>query len=279
MKRLSTIECKNKIFTILMDFAEFCDSNNLKYCLAYGTLLGAIRHRDFIPWDDDVDVYMPRPDYEAFKILFDKKYHGTKYQLRSRLDNKVDLPFEKILDMTTSVHSEMNEVDSHLWIDIFPLDGLSSSRESAVKVQNKAGKLLKYYGYASAKIGSGTTRIKAFFKIPVILPFHIIGANYFTNRLKKMSCSYSYEESKYIGNITWGAGKKDIFLKSDFDDLIEVDFHGAKMHAMKDWDKYLKQIYGDYMELPPENVRIGHCFEAYDLKVGDKADENCLCNS
>mgnify|MGYP004585067165 CR=1 FL=1 len=269
MYQLNSQQCKYRIFNILTWFANFCDENDLKYYLAYGTLLGAIRHKDFIPWDDDVDVYMPRPDYEAFKILFNKKYHGTKYQLRSKLYNKVELPFEKILDMTTSIKSEMNEVDSRLWIDIFPLDGLSSCRECAVKVQNKAGRLLKYYGYASAKIGSGTTRIKALFKIPVILSFHIIGASCFTNKLKKISCSYSYEESKYIGNIAWGEGEKDIFLKSDFDDFIDVDFHGAKMHAMKDWNKYLKQIYGDYMELPPENARLGHCFEAYDLTDGD----------
>ena len=63
MKKLSNVECKEVIFSILKEFADFCDSNKLKYYLAYGTLLGAIRHKDFIPWDDDIDVYMPRPDY------------------------------------------------------------------------------------------------------------------------------------------------------------------------------------------------------------------------
>ena len=269
MYQLNSQQCKYRIFNILTWFTNFCDENDLKYYLAYGTLLGAIRHKDFIPWDDDVDVYMPRPDYEAFKILFNKKYHGTKYQLRSKLYNKVELPFEKILDMTTTVRSNMNEVDDHLWIDVFPLDGLSSSEKSAIDLQKKASRCLRYYGYASAKIGSGTTTFKAFLKIPVILPFHLLGPNHYTKELKKMASTYEYEKSEYVGNIVWGAGEKDIFLKTDFDDPVEVEFHGLRLHAMRDWDKYLKKIYGDYMVLPPESARIGHCFEAYDLNIGD----------
>ena len=127
--RISNQDSKEKIFSILKWFAEFCDNNNLRYYLAYGTLLGAIRHKDFIPWDDDVDVYMPRPDYEKFIECFAKQYNDSKYELRSRLNNKVNLPFEKIVDMTTTVRSNMNDVDDHLWIDIFPLDGLSSSEK------------------------------------------------------------------------------------------------------------------------------------------------------
>ena len=269
MKYLSADECKNKMFTILIDFVVFCQENNLKYYLGYGTLLGGVRHQDFIPWDDDIDVLMPRADYEKFKKLFEEKYKGSKYQLRSKMNSKVNLPFEKIMDVTTIVKSKMNDVDDHLWIDIFPLDGLSSKRENALSILNKARKTRKYYGYASAKIGSGTTRMKAFFKIPVLIPFHIIGENYFTNKLKKLSNLYSYEESDYIGNIAWSSGKEDMFLKSDFDDFVEVDFHGAKLHAMKNPDKYLRQIYGDYMKLPPLNDRINHCFEAYDLNGGE----------
>ena len=267
--RISNQDCKEKIFNILKWFAEFCDNNNLRYCLAYGTLLGAIRHKDFIPWDDDVDVYMPRPDYEKFIECFAKQYNDSKYELRSRLNNKVNLPFEKIVDMTTTVRSNMNEVDDHLWIDVFPLDGLSSSEKSAIDLQKKARKCLRNYGYASAKIGSGTTILKAIFKIPVILPFHLLGPNHYTKELKKLASSYGYEKSEYVGNHVWCAREKDVFLKADFDDLVEVDFHGVKLHAMKNWDKYLKQIYGDYMELPPESARIGHCFEAYDVNGGD----------
>lgn len=270
MKKLSNVECKEVIFSILKEFADFCDSNKLKYYLAYGTLLGAIRHKDFIPWDDDIDVYMPRPDYIRFKTLFKERYSGAKYQLRSDQKNKVDLPFEKVMDMTTIVDTKMNDVDHHLWIDIFPLDGLSSDINTASILQDKASRALKMYSYASAKIGSGTTITKAILKIPVILPFHVLGANHFTSELERMSTSYAYDESKYIGNVVWGAGKKDIFLKSDFDEVDDVEFHGAKFHAMRDWNGYLKKVYGDYMRLPPENARIGHCFDAYDLTVGEQ---------
>lgn len=265
MGKLSSAECKEKIFMILQDFANFCDENDLKYCLAYGTLLGAVRHNDFIPWDDDVDVYMPRPDYVRFRDLFAQKFQGSKYQLRSNIKNNVTLPFEKILDMTTRVDSRTNDVDHQLWIDIFPLDGLSSNKEDAVDLQKKAKTYLKYYGFASARIGSGTTRSKAILKIPVILPFHILGPNHFTKKLDDMAATYSYDDSQYVGNIVWGCGEKDIFLKSDFAETTDVFFHGVKLHAMKDWNSYLKKIYGKYMELPPERARIGHCFDAYDL--------------
>lgn len=172
--------------------------------------------------------------------------------------------------MTTIVDTKMNDVDHHLWIDIFPLDGLSSDINTASILQDKASRALKMYSYASAKIGSGTTITKTILKIPVILPFHVLGANHFTSELERMSTSYAYDESKYIGNVVWGAGKKDIFLKSDFDEVDDVEFHGAKFHAMRDWNGYLKKVYGDYMRLPPENARIGHCFDAYDLTVGEQ---------
>ena len=123
MKKITPEEIKKIQLDLLIQFAEFCKKNNLYYCLAYGTLLGAIRHKGFIPWDDDIDVIMPRPDYEKFcKLVAEKK-------IATSLQNNSTYPFVKIIDTRTLVRERFAQKEEvGIWIDVFVLDGNFNNR-------------------------------------------------------------------------------------------------------------------------------------------------------
>ena len=136
MKKLQLSEVKQIELDILKNFASFCNEHNLNYVLAYGTLLGCIRHNGFIPWDDDIDVFMLRDDYEkllSMKNLFEDKF--SKLKFKNLGDKDYPFGFLKITDDTTRV--EEKEIESKyqygIWIDIFPLDKVSADKKKHLR--------------------------------------------------------------------------------------------------------------------------------------------------
>ena len=133
MKKMQLREIKDIELDILIAFNKFCQDNNLKYYLSGGTLLGAIRHKGFIPWDDDIDVCMPRPDYERLMKIFPNIYMN-KYKLKTISRKNFICPFAKIIDINTRVDFKyLNNIDKNLWLDIFPIDGLPKSKKKQIE--------------------------------------------------------------------------------------------------------------------------------------------------
>ena len=122
MRQLTPKEIKVKELELLLKFAAYCDKNNLRYVLAGGTLLGAVRHKGFIPWDDDIDVMMPRSDYERFFSICKKDFSCTELSMGNTC-----FPFGKILDDSVLIIDQYSNENRCLWIDIFPIDGLPKS--------------------------------------------------------------------------------------------------------------------------------------------------------
>lgn len=254
-------EVHQYLYQIMQFFANICEQNALKYSMAYGTLLGAVRHQDFIPWDDDVDMIMPRDDYEKlYRILTDGQY--GKYQLMQTSY----WPFMKVIDNTTFVEPGCVRGDEHLWIDIFPVDGLPADEQKSKDILNKARRLGINHGRAAAIIGRGSTAFRSVAKLPALVIPKLRGVAYYTQQLDSLAKEYDFADSEYVADIVWTYGPRERMLRSSFDRIIRLPFHGGMFDALADWDGYLTQMYGDYRKLPPEKERAGHRIKAYVMK-------------
>lgn len=268
MRRLSSDEIKKIELDILVSFKKICRDYNLTYRLVGGTLLGAVRHKGFIPWDDDIDVSMPRPDYMKLVALYNKGnvFPDHLKMVCCELGN-YDYPFMKIVDIRTRCEldfSDETQGDS-LWIDIMPIDGLPDSPREIRRIFKKAALIRRMLLLINAKKGMGKTKMKQLLK-PFIIPIaKIVGARRLLNEMKKLSQHYDVNTSKKIGCITWGLYSPlgETVNKKDYMDVEEVEFEGIKFDTMKSWDSYLTGIYGDYMQLPPIEKRKTHDMKAY----------------
>ena len=269
-KKINSYEEKRIILNILINFDCFCRDNNLKYYLSGGTLLGAIRHKGFIPWDDDIDVCMPRKDYEQLIKIFPKIYRN-KFILKCIEYKNFKYPFIKIVNINTKIINKYvnNEMENNLWIDILPVDGLPQNNNDLKRIYKSVKFYRKLLMLNFANIGEGKTLLKQVFKPLFILFAKFIGVNRCITEIEKIAKAYDYDKSDYVGAITWGLyGVGERMKKSEFEKTVYVDFEGYKFPTFSCWDSYLKALYGDYMKLPPVEKRKTHDMEAY--YIGDE---------
>ena len=265
MRELDLREIQLSELEILIEFDKICRENNLRYSLAAGTLLGAVRHKGFIPWDDDIDVMMPRPDYEIFRKIFHEKADLDKFDLTDDRGEKAEYPFIKMLNRAVIVDKSGFAEVNRVWIDIFPLDGFPSDRKKALKVIKKAQlykKIILVRKYKDAASYHGRHS-----KFEFLLG-RIFAKLYGVRRALKNSLKHAlkrpYETSEYAGILTWGAyGIGERLLKTIYENITELEFEGHKFCCVEDWDSYLRGLYGEYMQLPPEEKRVSHNIIAY----------------
>lgn len=263
MRKLNDDEVKQTILDILIAFADFCDDNELDYYLSGGTLLGAVRHKGFIPWDDDVDILMPRKDFERMHEMLKEQDIKPYYKLIGLNAGNSFWPFAKLVDTRTKTANEFATTDQWLWIDIFPMDGLPDDIAESDELLSKATPLKKWINRCNAKLGKGINPFRAIAKIPMIIALKIITPNYFGKKLDMYARSYDFETSEYVAGVAWSLGPKERMKKSKFTPRVEVEFCGRNFWAPGCWHEYLTSLYGDYMQLPPEADRLTHEFEAY----------------
>lgn len=261
MHTLSLREIQLKELDILLYFDSFCRKNDLRYSLCAGTLLGAIRHKGFIPWDDDIDVVMPRPDYERFITQW--KDEGF-FQLLPSQRNNIALPFAKIIStqISVKVSSQNGTLDNHLWIDIFPADGVPESDKEAKRIFQKSMffQMLLCFSFFRLGLGRNCFRKCCFAIIKLLLK--IYGQKRIVKQIEQLALKIPYEDSKYVGRITWPLGSGERQLRIAYEQFISVEFEGHEFPAMSCWQEYLEGVYGDYMTPPPVERRVGHLFVA-----------------
>lgn len=225
---------------ILDEIDRICKKHGLQYFLMWGTLIGAIRHKGFIPWDDDIDISMPIKDYKKFLKIAQKEFNDEFFLQTSATDKYHPTYFAKVRLNNTAFYSkdDKNLKKHHgIFVDIIPLFNYDKKPFILTKIQRKIGeRLISCVHGKREKINIGNRFVK---KLPDGILF----------RLRDL-----FLNTKGQHFYSWGF----YFDKSDFFPSKEIEFCGKKYPAPNEYDKVLRQIYGDYMQLPPEDKRVAH---------------------
>ena len=269
-QRLSLDEIKQTELNILLEFSKICDENDLTFYLCGGTLLGAVRHKGFIPWDDDIDICMARPEYNRLaKLAKENKLRKPDWLQIVCYDNRTSrFPFIKVLDKRTVVYNDFfkeNENDN-LWIDLLPVDGIPESEAETEELYRTVTRYRKYVQMKYVRPFEGKSLTKKLIKPFLSLWAHIVNTDRYNERIVQMSTANRYEDSKTVGIVTEGLyGVKEGIPKDAYEKSIEVEFEGHTFKATSYWHEYLSNLFGDYMQLPPEDKRKTHDMKAYRL--------------
>ena len=266
---LSVQEIRNVELGILSFFDHFCSENGLQYYLFYGSLLGAVRHHGFIPWDDDIDVIMPRDDYNKLCSLLSSENTIDKYKL---LDNQIDpgfyLPFGKLIDVRTRLKEEYNiNYDIGVGIDIFAFDNVGTDYKKAVRLYNKVQFIRNLADIKITRIN----RKRKFWKNITLLILQLFLMPVPVKRVLGIVLDIAHNETHQltdgtlVANIVGGVyGKGEIHEKAWYESEQRVQFETITAMIPNNYDEILKKLYGNYMELPPiEKQKSHHMNTAY----------------
>lgn len=258
-------EIQDALLALLMVFDEFCRERGLRYSLYAGTLLGAVRHGGFIPWDDDVDVCMPRPDYE--KLLEIRAGVPDGYSVITSADAPLVLPFAKFQQHGIRAQESVfeGEFDECLWIDVFPIDGEDPTNPNWQRRQIDIVGQIKRRARLSLDPMKGANPLwkkcgKWLYKKATLRKGTIERLD---GSINNQLLSIPFEESSCVTSLT-GCPAKPFYLDAaSFCRFELMNFSGCEFPVMGCWDDYLSHVYGDYMKLPPEDQRATHGLRAW----------------
>ena len=243
---ISSEELKEIQIQILQSITDYCEKNDLRYFLAYGSLIGAVRHKGFIPWDDDLDIMMPRPDFEKFCAQYKDNYYEI---LSPKTDDKCFINFAKVHDIRTRYQESYSKENNYgIFVDIFPIDGYIDNNQKW-----KCYILYKLIQYKTSVWNHSNTLIKNLFLYIIKFFLLPIKTRSFVHQLISESKRLKYEDAELVYYFT---EKFAPLRKSIFEEYIYANFENRKYRIPKDFDALLKIQYGDYMKLPPEKNRV-----------------------
>ena len=265
MKEIETEELKLIQLEILEYLHQFCMENNIKYSLSSGTLIGAVRHKGFIPWDDDIDLYMLRPEYMRLIQEFNQKSHQRYRIIAPELDKKDIFPYAKVIDSHTRVeeYADHNYNGMGVWIDIFPVDSVPDDTKLRRKMFKQNERLDKMLILKNVRINKNRSALKNM--ILLLGKIALIFTPMATIVKKKLALVKAWNPStKEICNVMAGGGIRCCIPRETMEHYIDIEFEGHTFQCMRDYDVYLRTCYGNYMQLPPKEKRITHhSFKAY----------------
>lgn len=260
---------KKEELDILIRFDKVCKKHNLKYSLAAGTLLGAVRHRGFIPWDDDIDVLMPRKEFDRFCDIFKEEFDETYFLQTFLTDAQYLNSFAKIINLNIPAHiaeTESLDIKKGICIDIFPIDKVAESCLKRIQslICMSFCSMLKY----SLLVRENENYVTAILHRCMSFIVKKVGVKKINQWENRIRTKYNYSASQ----ITYADSVKpphkltsdDLYPYYLFESYSEIWFEGRLFSAISDYQRYLTIMFGDYMSLPPEADRVpGHNFYHY----------------
>lgn len=262
---------------ILKTFVEFCDKNDLQYFLVGGSALGAVRHNGFIPWDDDVDVAMPRKDYDKFIELGKKEFTGDIFLQTWETDPNYPYNFAKLRDSrTTYVEStyKFTRMNHGAWIDVFPLDGISKKQGKVTfAMKMRVARVWPHMWFLYPKCATRKLR-KNRWPIDILVnlfmyPNYIWNINHHQNkRIDKIMRKKSYDDCYYVANMQGAWVGKEVVKKEWFGNGVKAKFEDLVVNIPENYHEFLSAVYGDYMKLPPVEKQVSkHKTSGFDLNT------------
>lgn len=252
-------QTKEVLLKMFAEFHQICIDNNIRYFAVGGTMLGIARHGGFIPWDDDIDVGMPREDYNKLRQL---NYESDRYlfEFHNSPDKRFSYPYGKMYDCTTTlIENTRNKIKRGVYIDIFPLDGIGNSMKEGIDNYKEIDKLKKILTFRKTVI----SKRRPLWKNIVIVSSYMIPDALLNE--KKLSAKITaecekreYSKYSFVGNMVGAWGFKEIMPREVFGTPQKYSFEGIEVLGVEKADEYLKNLYGDWRQLPPKEKQVSH---------------------
>lgn len=269
---IDTEEMRRVQIEILDALDAFCEEHHLTYYLSGGTLLGAVRHKGYIPWDDDIDINMPRPDYDRLMELTNGRLndHLIIAEPFGKFDQST--PFPRICDTRYVLKSSSKEGENfyytYLFADVFPIEGLPTEMRKVKRHYLLAKSMVVMRKLAFFQEAAGPMDWHKMIRLAARPFAKLIGYKFWNRCLLKLAKKYKYDECEYVGVVTSCFHTLQEYIRRDgYGTPVKVEFEGKMYNAPADTHKYLSNLYGDYMKLPPEEKRQSHhSFVVYENK-------------
>ena len=251
---------QERLLVMLDYFHNFCIENNLRYYVIGGTALGTARHQGFIPWDDDVDVGMPRVDYEKMKKLVNNKQFGNYYFEYYGKKKDYVYPYCKMYDIsTTLIENTRYKTKRGIYIDIFPLDGVGDTKKEALINFRKIDRLINLFETKVCAIRKGRKLYKNMAILLMrLIPEFLISRNRLIKKIEKNSKKYNFDKANYIANFAGNWHEKEIFERRVLGKPSEYMFEDIKVMGPENIDDFLTGVYGDWRTPPPIEKQVTH---------------------
>lgn len=248
--------------SLLRQVADICEENGIRYTLIYGTLLGAVRHRGFIPWDDDIDIAMPRSDYNKF-IAYCRENETPFDLICAEVNEKYGYLFAKVSDrgtVLTEEHANRWGVEYGVCLDIFPIDGLGDTPAEA-RGNLRASRFKRELLVAANWRHYFRSTTHPWYYEPIRFAFFLL-SRFVSHRALIKSITKSLERidadtSKYSAIVCGAYRSREIMESEVYLEYEKLDFGSDRFFGLSNYDKYLTAVYGDYMT-PPENPEVRH---------------------
>ena len=262
-------DLQRTLLEMAASFHQFCIDNDLTYFVIEGTMLGMARHSGFIPWDDDIDIGMPRKDYNKLSsLLKDRTLGKYVFECAQSRDDSYCYPYGKLYDTTTTmIESIRQELVRGVYLDIFPIDGIGKSVQETKKNFRRINFYNRILVLKRLKIESERKWYKnllvAILKVPL---FKRLNAKNLSIKVNELCQLFNLEDSKYGGNLLSAWGMNAIMPVSIIETPKLYKFENIELYGISNFDEYLSHLYGDWRKLPPENERVSHHDYYLDLK-------------